>query len=75
MFYDISQAGSHLGVLQRHGLPIESGRYVGGFLEAMTEGSLRFNPTSGTFPYTDPSLPANVLDRVRGTGVSICGVK
>ncbi len=73
MYYDVSNAGSHLGVLQRHGLPTESGRYAGGFLEATCEGRLRFNPTSGTFPHTDPDLPANILDLIRGTGVSIFG--
>ena len=74
MYYDVSNAGSHLGVLQRHGLPTETGRYVGGFLEAAGDGRLLFNPTSGTFPFTEYGLPSNILDIVRGTGVSITGL-
>jgi hypothetical protein len=71
IYYDVSNSGSHLGVLQRHGLPTSGGRYAGGFLNATDDGKLIFNPISGTFPHTDPGLPPNILDRIRGTGVSI----
>ena len=71
--YDVSSAGSHLGVLQRHGLPATMGRYAGGFLEAAEDGRLIFKPISGTFPYTESGLPSRILDMIRGTGVSIPG--
>jgi hypothetical protein len=32
---------------------------------------LVFRPISGTFPHTDTDLPADIFDRIRGTGVSV----
>lgn len=69
LFYDVGNAGSHLGVVQRHGLPVETGRYVGGFLKLKNDGGLVFQPFSGTFSFNDPDLPSNVLDLIRGLGV------
>ena len=73
IFFDVSNAGSHLGVLQRHGLPGVTGRFVGGFLEATNDGRLVFRPESATFRLDDFGLPGNILDLIRGTGVSIPG--
>jgi len=74
IYYDTSSVGSHLGVLQRFNLPVSTGRYAGGFLQATDDGRLLFHPVSGTFPFMDPDLPANILDLIRGTGVSITGL-
>ncbi len=73
VFFDVAQSGSHIGVLQRHGLPTVFGRFVCGFLEATNDGRLLFRPLSATFPDTAFGLPGNVLDLIRGTGVSIPG--
>jgi hypothetical protein len=61
---------THLGLADALGLPIEGGRYVGGFLNVTGEGGLVFQATSGTFPAAAADA-ANALDMVRGTGVTV----
>lgn len=62
---------SHAGLVEGLGLPLDEGRYVGGFLNVSSEGSVVFEATSGTFPSAGAGLPPNVLDMVRGTGVTV----
>jgi len=62
---------SHFGLAESLGLPLDGGRYVGGFLTVTSEGAVVFDATSGTFPSSAADLPANALDMVRGTGVRV----
>ena len=52
-------------------LPLEGGRYVGGFLRVTNNGRVVFEASSGTFPSGAVKLPGNVLDMIRGTGVTV----
>jgi hypothetical protein len=53
------------------GLPLQEGRFVGGFLTIAQDGRVVFDATSGTFPSGAVGLPANVIDMVRGLGLSV----
>jgi hypothetical protein len=59
----------HFDLRERLGLPLEGGRYVGGFLQINSEGRVIFNATSGTFPWG--AAGGNALDLIRGTGVTV----
>jgi hypothetical protein len=61
---------THLGLADALGLPLEGGRYVGGFVTVSEEGAVSFEASSGTFPVGGADAP-NVLDMIRGTGVSV----
>ncbi|NUP14445.1 MAG: RHS repeat-associated core domain-containing protein, partial [Polyangiaceae bacterium] len=61
----------HFGVLQNTRLPIEEGRYAGGWVQVDSSGAIVFEAESGTFPWSNPALPHNTLDRIRGTGVTV----
>jgi hypothetical protein len=62
---------SHAGLAESLGLPLDGGRYVGGFLNVSPQGGVVFDATSGTFPSGAADLPGNALDMVRGTGVTV----
>lgn len=74
MYYSESVTQRHIAILERKGLPYKDGRYVGGEIKVLEDGSLEFRPISGTFPVGEAEfLPQKVYDKIRGvtTGISI----
>ncbi|MGH8189838.1 MAG: RHS repeat-associated core domain-containing protein [Rhodanobacteraceae bacterium] len=60
----------HTQVVTGAGRPLESGRYVGGFLDCDSDGALTFEQNSGSFPPSEAGKP-NWADYARGAGVRI----
>ena len=64
---------THIGVIQSHGLPVQSGRFAGGFVRVDASGAVRFTYGSGSFPRSqlDRALGHNLDDLIRGVGARV----
>jgi hypothetical protein len=64
---------NHIGVVTSHGLPVQSGRYVGGFTKVTSDGAIHFIHLSGTFPgaHASNAIGKNVDDMMRGIGIRV----
>jgi hypothetical protein len=64
-------AGGHFGVLEQFGLPVATEqRFVGGFMQAQSNGQITFFQISGTYQVNaiNTMQPQRIADFIRGTG-------